>query len=115
MDIINILFIVALIYFFSSLQKRKKQRNNRSGESPQRLMDRSRFRKTLRYKRRMDMITSSFEKNCAVPGSFLKQIPVQKRKRPVLYRRRQNKELENQSRDILLVRRKRRFHQKNLK
>lgn len=35
MDIINILFIVALIYFFSSLQKRKKQRNNRSGESPQ--------------------------------------------------------------------------------
>lgn len=34
MDIINILFIVALIYFFSSLQKRKKQRNNRSEESP---------------------------------------------------------------------------------
>lgn len=62
MDIINILFIVALIYFFSSLQKRKNKGIIVLKNHHRRLMDRSRFRKTLRYKSRMDMITSSFEK-----------------------------------------------------
>lgn len=112
MDIINILFIVALIYFFSSLQKRKKQRNNRPEESPQKTDGPEQIPENATVQKQNGYDYEQFRKNCAVLGSFLKQIPVLKQKRPVLYRRRQNKELENQSRDILLVRRKRRFHQK---